>query len=229
MIPLKDTVRSQTFPIVNISIIVVNALVFFFELSLGAQVNKIFEIFGMIPSRFFYIWEHEPTNIVALGVPFITSIFLHGGWMHFIGNMLYLWIFGDNVEDRMGHGRYLVFYLISGIGAGIAHLYFNMDSTVPTIGASGAIAAVMGAYLVLYPQGRVLTLVPIFLFIQIIEIPAFIFLFIWIFLQIIQGAAASGLSPNAGGVAWWAHIGGFALGAILVFLFRKRRPKLPYY
>ena len=140
--------------------------------------------------------------------------------MHAIGNMWYLWIFGDNVEDRMGRGRFVLFYLLCGLGAGLSHAYLNADSRVPTIGASGAIAGVMGAYIVLYPHSRVLTLVPIFIFIQFFEIPAVFFLGFWVILQFLQGTASL-MSDASGGVAWWAHLGGFVFGAILVFVFRR--------
>ncbi|RMH95531.1 MAG: rhomboid family intramembrane serine protease [Calditrichaeota bacterium] len=223
MIPLRDSTRSHTFPGVTISIIVVNALVFFYELSLGPKQEWLFKTFGLIPQRFLYLVEYEPLNVFGIVIPFFTSMFLHGGWMHFLGNMWFLWIFGDNVEDSMGHKRFIVFYLLCGLGAAIAHLYFNQQSTVPTIGASGAIAGVMGAYMVQYPRGRVLTLIPIFFFIQLVEIPAYIFLLIWMALQTIQGLVSLGMPPNVGGVAWWAHIGGFVLGAILIFLFRRPR------
>jgi hypothetical protein len=154
-------------------------------------------------------------------------MFLHGGWLHLIGNMWYLWIFGDNVEDRLGHFPFFIFYLLSGIGAGIVHTILNANTFVPTIGASGAIAGVLGAYLVSYPFARVLTLVPIFVFIQVIEIPAMIVLGFWFVIQFFSGAAALATAgPNSGGVAWWAHVGGFVIGMVLIGLFpRKDRPR----
>jgi membrane associated rhomboid family serine protease len=151
-------------------------------------------------------------------------MFLHGGWLHLIGNMWYLWIFGDNVEDRVGHIRFLAFYLLCGFGAGIAHTIINANTAVPSIGASGAIAGVLGAYLVSYPFARVLTLVPLFIFIQIIEIPAVIVLGLWFVIQFFNGTAAlaSTTAASAGGVAWWAHVGGFLLGVLLIGLFPRR-------
>ena len=148
--------------------------------------------------------------------------------MHIIGNMLYLWIFGDNVEDRLGHGRYLLFYMVCGVGANLVHTFVHPTSSVPTIGASGSIAGVMGAYLVLYPNARVLTLIPFFLFIQIWQIPAFFFLGIWFVMQFLVGTV-SFLGGVQGGVAWWAHIGGFLVGVILVFVLKKRKRYYPRY
>ena len=222
MFPIRDSVPSQTFPIVNILIIVTNTVIFVYEVSLGPELEALFGSYGLIPTRFFQLLANHPSDVVNIGFPFFSSMFLHGGWAHFIGNMWFLWIFGDNVEDRMGHGRYIFFYLLMGIGAGAVHLAFNTDSSVPTIGASGAISGVMGAYLMLYPGGRVTTYIPPFFF---LAVPAFLFLILWMVLQTFQGLASLGLPSSAGGVAWWAHIGGFVLGAVLVFVFRKRRPE----
>ncbi len=228
MIPIRDSTPSATFPVVTVLIIIVNALVFFYELSLGEALNQVINTFGLVPSHWIQLVQTNPFNIAGIVVPFFSSMFMHGGWMHFIGNMWFLWIFGDNVEDSMGHGRYVIFYLLCGVGAGVIHLIANIQSTVPTIGASGAIAGIMGAYMMLYPRGRVLTLIPIFIFFQFIEIPAVVFLLIWILIQTFQGVLALGMTAG-GGVAWWAHIGGFAIGAIFIFLFRKRRPTPPMY
>lgn len=223
MIPLRDSVRSRTFPIVNTVLIAANVAVFFYQLSLpSAALETFWRTWGMTPSA---VWGGESgllAGLFAEGATFFTATFLHGGWLHLIGNMWFLYIFGDNVEDSMGHGRYLAFYLLLGVGAGIAHLLFNPLSTVPTVGASGAISGVMGAYMVLYPRGRVLTLIPIFIFIQFLEIPAMLFLLIWMVIQTAQGVTSLGMPADAGGVAWWAHIGGFVLGALLVLLFRRR-------
>lgn len=224
MIPLRDSTHSLTFPIVNVGLIILNALAFFYQLSLGRQVDGLYQALALIPAKIYYLAANQPGDVVGIGVPFFSSIFLHGGWMHFIGNMWFLWIFGDNVEDSMGHGRYILFYLLAGLGAGVVHLLLNAQSQLPTIGASGAISGVMGAYLVLYPRGRVLTLLPIFIFFKIIDIPAYFFLIIWILIQAVQGVISLGLPADVGGVAWWAHIGGFVIGAALIFLFRKRRP-----
>lgn len=228
MIPLKDSTRSSTFPIINISIILINALAFFYELSLGPQQQELFQNYALIPAKFFNLIDTNPGNIFGIVVPVFTSIFLHGGWMHIIGNMWFLWIFGDNVEDSMGHGRYILFYLLVGVGASIVHALLNADSNLPTVGASGAISGVMGAYMVLYPRGRVLTLIPIF-FLFTVNIPAFVFILIWIGLQVFQGLVSLGVSANVGGVAWWAHIGGFFVGMLLIFIFRKRQRQQDYF
>lgn len=223
MIPLRDSVKSKTLPVVNIIFIVVNALFFFFELSLGSNLNAFISQFGLTPTQFVADASSAPPNIFGMIIPLFTAMFLHGGWMHFIGNMWFLWIFGDNVEDSMGHLRYFFFYLLVGIGAGIAHLLFNLHSAVPTIGASGAISGVMGAYLVLYPRGRVTTFILIFIFFRIIEIPAYVFLLFWIGFQAVLGMASLAEAQGSGGIAWWAHIGGFVLGVVLIFLFKKRK------
>ena len=226
MIPLKDNVPSRSFPFVNVSLIVVNSIIFLFEISLDPKALEAFiAAFGVIPHKFFMMAQTESGNWVGRFFPLFSSMFLHGGWLHIIGNMWYLWIFGDNVEDRLGHFRYLLFYLLCGFGAALTHIYLNPASTVPTIGASGAIAGVMGAYFMLHPFARVITLIPIFFFVEIIEIPAFFFLGFWILLQFFQGTISLMAPSQAGGVAWWAHFGGFVLGAILVFLFKKSKKK----
>jgi len=153
-------------------------------------------------------------------------MFLHGGWLHLIGNMWFLWIFGDNIEDRLGHLRYLVFYLVCGLGAGLAHTLFNLSSAIPTIGASGAVAGVLGGYLLLYPHARVLTLLPWFF---ALELPAYVVLALWFVIQLFSGTASLGArDASAGGVAWWAHIGGFLLGLALVKLFAQKSPRVTY-
>ncbi len=224
MIPIRDTIRSQTFPIVNVLFILLNTVIFLYEVSLGSNaLDRLISTYGLVPTHF---WT---TRGVAEWIPIFTSMFLHGGWLHLSFNMLALYIFGDNVEDRLGHGRYLIFYLLGGTLAALAHLFAYRTSDVPTIGASGAIAAVLGAYLVLYPRAKVLTLIPIFIIFPIIEIPAVVFLGFWFLLQLITGVSA--LSTNTfqgGGVAWWAHVGGFVSGALLVWVFAPRRPRRIY-
>lgn len=210
----------------NYALIGINVLAFFFELSLGTHLQSFVQVFGVVPERAISIVTREPELIHYAVFPFFTSMFLHGGWLHLLGNMLYLYIFGDNVEDALGHVRYLLFYLACGVVASLTHLALNMSSDIPTVGASGAIAGVLGAYFLLYPKARVVTFLFIFIFIRIIEIPAFIFLGIWFLLQFISGAASTA-SQNAGGVAWWAHIGGFAAGAAYtVVRYRMFRKKL---
>jgi membrane associated rhomboid family serine protease len=213
MIPLRDVIPSRTTPYLTVTIIVLNALAWLFELALPRDILPVFlQVYGVVPADF-----RAPT--------LITSMFLHGGWMHVIGNMWYLWIFGDNVEDRMGHGRFLIFYLLCGIVAAVGQIVMDPDSTLPTIGASGAIAGVMGAYFVLYPQSRVLTLIPIFLvFMQVVELPAIILLGFWFLMQLFNaGAVAVTASTHGGGVAFMAHVAGFVAGAVGVFAFRKRQ------
>jgi len=200
----------------------VNSVLFLFENALGPHLDNFIFSYGVIPAKYFHLGQVDRWNIVDRFLPLFTSLFLHGGWFHLIGNMIYLWIFGDNVEDMMGHIKYLIFYLICGLGANYAHLYTNASSSIPTIGASGAVAGVMGAYFILFPRSRVWTLFPIFFFIQIIQLPAFTFLGFWFLMQFFMGFFSLGLQ---GGVAWWAHIGGFAAGALLVFIFRKRKRK----
>ncbi len=226
MLPIRDTIPSRTYPIVTVSLMVLNFIVFFYQLSLGTRIDIFVTDFGLVPLRFFRLFERGANPLMAF-MPFFTSMFLHGGWFHIIGNMWYLWIFGDNVEDRMGHFRFLIFYIVCGIAAGFAHAFTNPNSGIPTVGASGAIAGVMGAYFILYPGARIWTLVPVFIFAQFVEIPAVIFLGFWIIMQFLIGTFSMGLGPAQGGVAWWAHIGGFAAGAVLVFLFRKRKRSLP--
>ena len=211
MIPLRDIIPSRTTPVVTITIIVLNVLVFLYELSLGRAVEPFTLYWGLVPAAFSW-------------VTVFTSMFLHGGLLHVAGNMLYLWIFGDNVEDRMGHGRFAVFYLLCGIAAALAQTATVPDSVVPMVGASGAIAGVMGAYFVLYPKSRIVTLVPLFFFFQVIEVPAILFLGIWFLMQFVNGLGSISTVANgqtAGGVAFWAHIAGFVAGISGVVVFRR--------
>jgi len=210
MIPLRDVIPSRTTPYITVTIIALNAVAWLFELSLGErQLTQFLFIYGVVPAAFSW-----PT--------LITSMFLHGGWSHFIGNMWYLWIFGDNVEDRVGHGRFIVFYLLCGIAAAMGQIVMDPSSELPTIGASGAIAGVMGAYFVLYPHSRVLTLIP-WIFIQIVEIPAIVLLGFWFLMQFLSAGAiaVTSSSHGGGGVAFAAHVAGFVVGAIGVFVFRR--------
>jgi membrane associated rhomboid family serine protease len=212
MIPLRDVIPSRTTPVVTITLVAMNVLVFLYQFSLGPAVNDFVFAFGLVPAHFSW-----PTVV--------TSMFLHGGALHVGGNMLYLWIFGDNVEDRMGHGRFLVFYLLCGAAAALGQLVTSPDSPIPMVGASGAVAGVMGAYFVLYPHSRIITLLP-FIFIQIVEVPAVFFLGIWFVMQFLSGVGsittATGGEP-AGGIAFWAHIAGFAAGVLGVFAFRRKQ------
>ena len=228
MIPIRDNIPSRTYPIVTVSLIVANGLAFLFEMSLGESLGQFLLTYGLVPAKFFSLSGEIRRNLPARFGPIFTSMFLHGGWFHIIGNMLYLWIFGDNVEDRMGHWKFLLFYLLCGVASAYAHLYTNTTSIVPTIGASGAVSGVMGAYMILYPRARIMMLVFVFFFVTVVAVPAVTFLFFWVLLQFISGMLTSAIG-QAGGVAWWAHIGGFACGVALVWLFRKRehRPLYP--
>ena len=210
MIPLRDVIPSRTTPYITITIIILNALAWLFEISLPHDVlNEFLTVYGVVPASF-----SVPT--------LITSMFLHGSWSHVLGNMWYLWIFGDNVEDRVGHGRFIIFYLLCGSVAGLGQVAVDPSSTLPTIGASGAIAGVMGAYFVLYPRSRVLTLIP-WIFIQIVELPATLLLGFWFLMQLFSaGTIAMTTSSSGGGVAFAAHVVGFVIGMGGVFLFRKR-------
>jgi membrane associated rhomboid family serine protease len=218
VIPLRDSQRSRTFPWVNYALIAANAAVFFHELSLGPLLEDFIRWYGFIPKRL----AHPDAHVLAT---VFTSMFMHGGWMHLISNCWCLFIFGDNIEDSLGHGKFLLFYLTSGIAAVAAQAWAAPGSPYPMIGASGAIAGVMGAYIALYPGARVLTLLPLFFFFRVIELPASIFLGFWFFSQLYSGTLALAHSGRLGGVAWWAHIGGFIGGIILLgpFLLRGRR------
>ena len=220
MIPLKDKNPSRTFPFANYLIITANIVVFFYELSLGQQLDGFIVKYGLNTHRYFYDVAHH-VHLMTRYVPFFTSMFLHGGWMHIIGNMWFLYIFGDNVEDKLGHGNYFVFYMLSGLAAAVVQLLSSIDSSVPTIGASGAISGVLGAYLVMFPRARVVTLIPIFFFFDIIDISAFLFIGFWFLMQFVSGLQTLGINTS-GGIAWWAHIGGFVGGVLMVPIFRRK-------
>ena len=225
MIPLRDNNPSQTTPLVNYVIIGINVLAFLIEQSFGRHFDDVIFSLGVIPARFLH--DVASSNIqIATFTPFFTSMFLHGGWWHLFSNMLFLYIFGDNVEDRFGHFPYALFYLVAGFAAAGTQVFMNPDSATPMVGASGAIAGVLGAYTFMFPKAKVATLIPIF-FLQVVELPAFLFLGFWFLMQIFSGVMSLGIGADAGGVAWWAHIGGFAVGAI-AFLFLRKRPTHVY-
>ncbi|MDD3581538.1 MAG: rhomboid family intramembrane serine protease [Desulfobacca sp.] len=227
MIPLHDNIPSQRTPYVNYIIIAINCLIFLLEIATGPHLRDLINILGFIPAKFLALWRDSPRDLLSIHLPLFTTMFLHGGWLHLIANMWTLYIFGDNVEDTLGHGRYLLFYLACGLAGSFLYLLTAPYSQIPVIGASGAIAGVMGAYFFLFPRSRVLTLIP-FLFIYIVEIPAFIFLGFWFVLQFFSGTLSI-LSPGAGGgVAWWAHIGGFLCGVFLLYLFLPSRVRWPF-
>lgn len=220
MFPLRDDIPSRLTPWVNYALIAANAAVFLRELSLGRQLKGFIYQFGMVPAA----WSAPllgDANFTEKALPLLTSMFIHGGLMHVLSNMWMLYIFGDNVEDRLGHFRFLLFYLVSGLGAGLIHLFTNWGSTIPTIGASGAIAGVMGGYVVLFPHARVLTLVPLGYFLQTVNIPAAFFLGIWFLSQLYSGVMT--LGAQFGGIAWWAHIGGFGVGVVLIRLILPKK------
>ena len=253
MLPISDRVRSRTTPYVNITFIAINILIFLYQLTLStfpdartflSELDIFFFDWGAIPAcltdRFGLDPETDPRAIAfvcpegdrALATPF-TSMFLHGGWLHLIGNMVFLWVFGDNVEDAMGHIRYVVFYLVVGLAAGAAHIFMNQNDIIPAIGASGAVAGVLGAYLVLYPRATVAAILPIFiLFWMPFRVPAVLLIGFWFLLQLFNGIAAiaaTDITGAGGGIAWFAHIGGFIAGLVLVRVFtlgRSRRGRL---
>ncbi len=224
MFPIRDHNRSGTYPYVTVALIAVNAVAFLYELSLGPALEQFLLRYGLVPILVSNFHRIPEIGFLDVAKTFGTSMFLHGGWFHILGNMWYLWIFGDNVEDRLGHGRFLAFYLACGLVAGLVHFGLNPDSKLPTIGASGAVAGVLGAYFLCFPRARVDILIFIFFFIEIITVPAAFVLFFWFILQLLNGALALGASTNVtGGVAWWAHVGGFLGGVVLVRLLPKRR------
>lgn len=221
MFPIRDDVPSRTYPYVTVGLIVLNTLIFILHFGhrmsdpVGAA-NAVAS-FGLVPAR------------VAEGRfwPFFTSMFMHGGWFHLIGNMWYLWIFGDNVEDRLGHAKFIVFYIACGLLGNLGHFLSGPGSTVPAVGASGAIAGVLGAYIVSYPMARVLVVIPLFLFLHLMSVPALVVLGFWFIIQLASGAISLGHSGGYGGVAWWAHIGGFVAGMALLKVMRPR-PRVFY-
>lgn len=248
MIPVGDSPRARSFPWVNLSIILLNFLIFFYELNLEARVAG----FGVTElDRFIANWGSTPAclnTVLGLDVTIapsqlaqframcdesdahtlatvVTSMFIHAGWAHILGNMLFLWIFGDNVEDRMGHLGYAMFYILAGIFAGLTHAFMNVNDLIPSVGASGAISGVMAAYLVLFPRA-VITMVLPFMFFWMVPIPAWVLIGSWFLLQLINGYAALAETAQSGGIAWFAHIGGFVAGLLLVWVFKReeRRP-----
>jgi membrane associated rhomboid family serine protease len=215
MIPLRDVIPSRTTPFITVTLIVLNGLAWFYELAIPEDLLPVFlQTYGVVPADF-------------SALTLVTSMFLHGSWSHVIGNMWFLWIFGDNIEDYLGHFTYLAFYLISGLGAAFAQVILNPHSRVPTVGASGAIAGVLGAYFVLYPKARVLIWFPIAFFFYL---PAWVTLGYWFLMQFVSGAATSmsAYNDSVGGVAFWAHVGGFVVGIILIKIFPERPRRYRY-
>jgi membrane associated rhomboid family serine protease len=223
MIPLKDTIPRIGFPFITWTLILLNAIVFIFEISIPKNIlEEIFYLLGLVPARYtFPKWALIHGLSPGDYLPFLTNMFLHGGWLHIIGNMWFLHLFGSTVEDRMGHIRFLIFYLLTGLAANIIFFVLDIHSTIPEFGASGAIAGVMGAYIVMFPQARILTLIPIFLFPFLVTLPAFLYIGFWFLIQLFSGTL-SFASRETGGVAWWAHVGGFMAGIVLLPFFRKK-------
>jgi membrane associated rhomboid family serine protease len=218
--PLRDTVRTRSFPLVNWLIVGANVVVFVLMNSGGqALFERWIAAYALIPAQ---LALDRPFEVATL----FTSMFLHGSWFHLLSNVWTLHIFGDNVEDRMGSGRYLLFYLLAGLAASLLQVSFGPDSQIPTVGASGAIAGVLGAYLLLFPRGRVLTFVPLFFLPWLVEIPALFYLGVWFLSQLSSGLVSLGAVGDFGGIAWWAHVGGFVFGLLAVGLFVRRRASL---
>jgi membrane associated rhomboid family serine protease len=225
--PIRDTIPTRHPPIAVWLLLLLNGVAFTVEVALPAdRLEQVFYLFGLVPKRFTHpAWARYVGFPIHTYWPFLTHMFLHGGWLHIIGNMWVLWIFGDNVEDRMGPVRFLAFYVLCGLAAGITQMYVTPDATVPSVGASGAIAGVMGAYLLLFPTARVIVLFPVFFYPLFFEVPAILYLAFWFFLQLFSGAMALATPEKVGGIAFWAHVGGFVAGLALHRLFVMRRPR----
>jgi len=231
MIPLRDSNPSGTRPVVTVSIIAANCVVFLYELGLGSNLDRFVLHHGLLPGLVTGYYRIAGWSVVDSARGFLTSMFIHSGWLHLIGNMWYLWIFGDNVEDRLGHVGFLFFYLLGGVVAMLFQVFTSPQSLVPTVGASGAIAAVLGAYLACFPRARVTTFVPLFILPMFFDFPAILVLGFWFVIQLFSGVAALGVQTQASaGVAWWAHIGGFVAGMVLIRVLpaRKQRRQQTY-
>jgi hypothetical protein len=224
MIPLRDENPARSAPVITRALIVLNCALFIYEFMLGPNLEGFINLWGMVPERVSLSLSGHGEPIIGPVLTFLTSMFLHGGWMHLIGNMWFLWIFGDNVEDRLGHFGYLVFYLASGLVAAGLQFFTAPHSRAPTVGASGAIAGVLGAYAIAFPGARVVTLVPLFPFVQIVALPALVVLGFWFVIQFFSGALSLGAHAS-GGIAWWAHIGGFAFGFLVMLIFGRPRDR----
>jgi len=229
MFPIRDDAPRSTIPYINYTLVFFNVVVFLFEWSLPSRdLDSFLNQFGLVPHRVGELFHGDETiGAVAAFLPFVTSMFLHANWLHLGGNMLALWIFGDNIEDRLGHFRYLLFYIVSGLAAGALHVVLNQGSTIPTVGASGAIAGVMGAFFLLFPTARVLTILPVGIF--FVWLPAWVVLGYWFVAQFLGGATTSlRHSQNVEGVAFWAHVGGFMAGATMIKLMPARAPRYSF-
>jgi membrane associated rhomboid family serine protease len=230
MIPLKDTILRQGFSVVTWVIILLNGIIFLYEISIPKDMlQQLFYLFGLVPARYSY-----PSWAVVQGLPFdhylsfVTAMFLHAGWLHIIGNMWFLYVFGGTVEDRLGHVRFLFFYLLAGLGASLIYFLIDIHSRIPEFGASGAIAGVMGAYIVLFPRARIFTMILIFFFPFFVELSAFFYIGYWFLIQLFAGTISFAAQATQGGVAWWAHVGGFVAGIVLILLFRRHAHRKSY-
>ena len=224
MFPIRDSIPSRRVAWITRALLIANVLVFALELRHGAHVEAFISRFGVVPAHWVLASPVDLARWPSLSLTLLTSQFLHGGFFHLGSNLLFLWIFGDNVEDWMGHGRFLWLYLVSGVVAATAQIVVSPHSIIPLVGASGAIAGVLGAYVLLYPGARIVTLVPMGFFLETVELPAVVFLGLWFVLQWVQGLITIGQVADVGGVAFWAHIGGFMNGMLWV-LVRRRRPR----
>ena len=231
MIPIRDTIPRQHFPFAVWALVAVNVYVFIRELALPPDSTEQFiYLFGLVPARFTHPDWAARVGFPHTYWPFFSTMFLHGGWLHIIGNMWVLWIFGDNVEDRMGPARFLIFYLLCGLAAGVVHVLTNPGSRVPAVGASGAIAGVMAAYFVLFPRARIVAMFPILFYPVFFQVPAFLYLGFWFLTQFFSGTLAIATQREVSGIAWWAHVGGFGAGILTFALFlrpRETRPAVP--
>jgi membrane associated rhomboid family serine protease len=223
VIPLKDMTPRRSIPVVTILLIAVNIAVFIYQILLPPKALETFiNTYALVPWKMHLALEGHRYSLLQAFLPLITSMFLHGGFLHIIGNMWFLWIFGGNVEDRIGSFTYLPFYFICGIASGLSQAMFSWGSHVPSLGASGAISGVLGAYLVFFPTSRILTLVPLFIIFFLARIPAFVFIGLWFIVQFLSGVSSLA-STSSGGVAWWAHVGGFLVGVVFALILKPSR------
>ena len=223
-IPLRDHIRRRSFWAFTLLLIVANTLVFLIELSLGHQLDRLVFLYGLVPARYSAPGAFSRLSPQFTILPIFVSMFLHGGWLHLIGNMLFLFVFGRSIEDRFGHLKYLLMYFGAGVGAALVQIVTNAGSRIPTIGASGAIAGILGAYFVSFPSARITTLIPLFFFFWTIEVPAILLLGYWFLIQFVAGFQMLAIETvTTGGIAWWAHVGGFVLGAFLGVALKPRR------
>jgi len=220
MFPLWDDQPTKKFPLITVAIIVLNTIVYLYEASLGEKFTQFIYAMGLIPFEITHHIDLLPTSPSIIYLTIFTSMFMHGSIIHLLGNMLFLWIFGNNVEEYLGRVNFIIFYLICGISAAFTQIFFNPNSTMPMVGASGAIAGVLGAYLLLYPRARVTTVIIFGFFIRLIKIPAVVVLSFWIIYQFLYGISSLAVKTGESGVAWFAHIGGFIGGIILIKLFK---------